>query len=355
MNETTPLHLLVLYTRIPDYFLQCVKALLDKSPSGSKATIVCSDPDKNAPYKEENNDRRITFIRRSSFIPEQVEKLNPDIVYLAGWGDKKYTDFTRKLKKKIPVVMGLDNPWKGTVRQKIGCLIAPYLQQKYCTHVWAAGVPQYEFARRMGFGPDKILNGLYCADTSKFNKEPASKDYRRILFVGRLVPYKRPDWLLNAFSELIQEDATFQEWKLLMVGNGELKALLMEKHRLVKNIEWSDFTDPEMLPELYSNASVFCLPSKNEHWGVVVHEAAAAGLALLLSDTCAAGTSFLINGYNGYHFKSPDFKDMKSKLSLLMAANAEQLRLMGKKSSELAKTINHDQWVAMLKSVLLDK
>lgn len=355
MNEKKPLHLLVLYTRLPDYFLQCIKAFLDKAPEGSKAFVVSSDPDKDAPYKEQTNDPRISFINRSAFNPEQVAAFNPDIIYLAGWGDKGYTGITRELKKRIPVVMGLDNPWKGTSRQKISCLVAPYFQHHYCTHVWAAGIPQFEYARRMGFDPNKILTGVYCADTSKFSNQPSSGRPRKILFVGRLVPYKRPDWLLKAFAELLKEEPSFRQWQLSMVGNGEMKGSLMEQYQRETNIEWSDFTDPELLPELYRNASVFCLPSNNEHWGVVVHEAAAAGLALLLSDTCAAGTSFLINGYNGYRFSSPDFQDLKRKLRLLMAASQQEIQQMGVKSCELAGTINHDQWVATLKSALLDK
>ena len=49
----------------------------------------------------------------------------------------------------------------------------------------------------------------------------------------------------------------------------------------------------------------------NEHWGVVVHEAAAAGLPLLLSNTTYAGTHFLVEGINGYSFDENNYKDLK--------------------------------------------
>lgn len=349
-----PLNMLVLYTRLPDYFLQCVKAWLKQSATGSKVWIVSNDPDKDAPYKDNTGDQNILLISRRQFRPDMVKEINPSIVYISGWSDPLYTKITQLLRKSIPVVMGLDNPWKGTFRQKIGCLVAPFLQQTFCTHIWAAGVPQYEFARRMGFPANRILNGLYCADTGKFANEGSELPERRILFVGRLVQYKRPDWLLKAFTELLEQLPEASCWQLSMVGNGEMKESLMKQYEGIPNIEWKNFTDPERLPELYKNASVFCLPSDHEHWGVVIHEAAAAGSALLISDSCGAASAFLISGYNGYAFRSAEFQDLRDKLQNLILADDEQLRKMGKASQELAETISHNKWVATLNSVLVE-
>jgi glycosyltransferase involved in cell wall biosynthesis len=60
--------------------------------------------------------------------------------------------------------------------------------------------------------------------------------------------------------------------------------------------------DYEELPTIYSRARCLVLPSMVEQWGLVVNEAVAAGLPVLLSDRCGAAADLLVEGENGYSF-----------------------------------------------------
>ncbi len=344
---------LFLYTRLPDYFYCCVEHLL-KMVSGAEATIVCYPKDNSAPY-EYAAGSNISIISKQNFLRghDPFTEIKPDLVYVAGWGDKEYNQKLRQWRGLVPVIMGMDNPWKATLRQYAAVTLAQLFGRKRSDYIWVPGYPQYEFARRLGFAPARILKGLYCADVQKFKKTDTERK-KRILFVGRMVDYKRPGWLLEAFVGLLEQYPELGDWELQMVGNGPLQEALQEKYRGVRQVSFISFVQPAELVKYYREAAVFCLPSMHEHWGVVVQEAAAAGLALLLSDTCGAASAFLVNGHNGYLFGSYGKEDFKNKLLKLLGLDMPALTLMGKRSEVLAERITQDYWCASLNSVLRD-
>jgi glycosyltransferase involved in cell wall biosynthesis len=62
---------------------------------------------------------------------------------------------------------------------------------------------------------------------------------------------------------------------------------------LLPDIPW------ERIGERFAIADVFALLSRHEPWGVVVNEAAASGLPLVLSDRVGAAFDLLEDGRNG--------------------------------------------------------
>ncbi len=343
------LHYLFLYSRLPDYFFRCVQHLLKSSLANSEARIVCYPQDTNAPYRYEDVTGALRIVEKKDLAT--LNNWQPDLIYIAGWGDKEYNQIAAQWINRIPVIMGMDNPWKGSLKQRLAGLVAPIYLKNKATHLWVAGYPQYEYARRMGFPANRILHDLYCADMAKFRKTlPAFQ--RRIVFVGRMVEYKRPDWLLEAFTELFAKHPDLQDWELLMIGNGPLQQDLQNKYAGAKQVSFLSFVQPDELVRYYHQSSVFCMPSLFEHWGVVVQEAAAAELALLLSDTCGAASTFLINGHNGFVFDSGSKIDFTQKLYMLMKMEPVGLQQMGKRSAALSERITHDTWCGNLQSVL---
>ena len=113
------LRYLFLYTRLPDYFFRCVQYLLKTSPLGSEARIVCYPKDDNAPYQYEDTSENIFIIENDLTT---LNDWQPDLIYIAGWGDNVYNHFAQKWIKKIPVIIGMDNPWKNTLKQRLAVL-----------------------------------------------------------------------------------------------------------------------------------------------------------------------------------------------------------------------------------------
>jgi glycosyltransferase involved in cell wall biosynthesis len=92
----------------------------------------------------------------------------------------------------------------------------------------------------------------------------------------------------------------------------------------------------EQLAQRYVDADVFALLSRHETWGVVVNEAAASGLPLVLSDRVGAAHDLLRDGENGFVVPPDDVPAATAALRKL-AADPELRRRMGERSRELVR------------------
>jgi len=99
--------------------------------------------------------------------------------------------------------------------------------------------------------------------------------------------------------------------------------------------------DEEELAQCYVDADVFALLSRHEPWGVVVNEAAASGLPLVLSDRVGAAHDLLRDGENGFIVPAEDVAAAASALRTL-AADPDLRRRMGERSRELVRAWNYD-------------
>jgi glycosyltransferase involved in cell wall biosynthesis len=97
----------------------------------------------------------------------------------------------------------------------------------------------------------------------------------------------------------------------------------------------------EELARRYVEADVFALLSRHEPWGVVVNEAAASGLPLVLSDRVGAAYDLLLDGENGFLVPADDVAAAADALRRL-AADPELRRRMGERSRELVRAWGYD-------------
>ena len=122
---------------------------------------------------------------------------------------------------------------------------------------------------------------------------------------------------------------------LLLSGSGpererlaSLASTLGVRLVLLPDIPW------ERIAERYVLADVFALLSRHEPWGVVVNEAAACGLPLVLSDRVGAAFDLLEDGRNGVLVRAEDVAAAADAIRLL-AADPERRRAMGAASREI--------------------
>jgi glycosyltransferase involved in cell wall biosynthesis len=153
-----------------------------------------------------------------------------------------------------------------------------------------------------------------------------------VLSVARLAPEKGLDTLVHAVAE-----AGDPRLLLVLAGDGPERERLEDLARvrgvrlvLAGDREW------ERIVEVYAAADVFALLSEREPWAVVVNEAAACGLPLLLSDRVGAAHDLLVDGENGMLVAAGDVDAASSALREL-AADAGLRRAFGARSRELAR------------------
>ena len=101
-----------------------------------------------------------------------------------------------------------------------------------------------------------------------------------------------------------------------------------------------------------SKSGVYILPSLNEPWGVSVHEMAASGLPLILSDKVGSSDQFLVNNLNGFKFISGNKSSLKENMKKIIKLKDSDLIKMGDKSFELALSITPEIWSKKLISLI---
>ena len=149
-----------------------------------------------------------------------------------------------------------------------------------------------------------------------------------ILFVGRVSPEKGVHILLQAFKQIVNDVP--KNFKLVIVGpltstfnstqiSNYAKAMMnYAKEELGERVVFTGAIDRNSLRILYSNAYCFVLPSLAEAFGMVLLEAMASETPPIGS-TAGGIPDIIIDGVNGLLFRKGDWKDLASKLLMLIA------------------------------------
>lgn len=168
-----------------------------------------------------------------------------------------------------------------------------------------------------------------------------------VLSVARLAPEKGLDTLVRAVAA-----ADEPRLVLLLAGSGpererlsSLAAELGVRLVLLPDTPW------ERIVERYAVADVFALLSRHEPWGVVVNEAAACGLPLVLSDRVGAAFDLLEDGRNGLLVPADDVAAAGAALRGL-AENPERRRAMGVASREIVSGWGYEPSIERLLAVV---
>jgi glycosyltransferase involved in cell wall biosynthesis len=145
----------------------------------------------------------------------------------------------------------------------------------------------------------------YTDSDSKFSygQKLGLEKKRYILFLGRIVPEKRPDLLIEAFSKLRSTG-----WKLVLAGGVSDTRIytseLLERINKNSNIVFAGELIGSRLAEIVRNAGLFVLPSDVEGLPLAMLEAMREGIPVLASDI--PPHQQLTAGGNGILFKAGD-------------------------------------------------
>jgi alpha-maltose-1-phosphate synthase len=127
--------------------------------------------------------------------------------------------------------------------------------------------------------------------TQKIMLAEAATDKKvKLLYVGRLVPYKGADMLLDALGRL--EVSVREKIDLTIVGKGpEEKSLKdqVKRLKLDEHVHFTGYVEQHQTLEYYQNSDIFCFPSVREFGGAVVLEAMANALPCIVVDNGGIG------------------------------------------------------------------
>ena len=131
-----------------------------------------------------------------------------------------------------------------------------------------------------------VPNGI---DTNRFTPAGSTSDLieregQVLLFVGRLVRGKRPDMLIKAFAEVLEE---YPDAELYLCGDGPLRQKLVSLSNelsLEDSVHFLGQIPYDEMPQVYRSSDVFVLPSQAEGMPRTLLEAQANGLQIVTSD-----------------------------------------------------------------------
>lgn len=195
------------------------------------------------------------------------------------------------------------------------------------------------FHNKLRIAINCIKRGYSVVDNAHFGKKSDQAKEKAILCVARFSPEKNHKTLFKAFlsSKLVKD------WKLKCVGSGPLMDELLEIAKENESIQIDSWASYNELPEIYHKASLFILPSLFEPWGLVVNEAMAAGLPVIVSNACGCLPD-LVTPDNGWSFDETNQQELINIFNSIAEMDLAELNKMGNKSSELIKLFTPYTW-----------
>lgn len=137
----------------------------------------------------------------------------------------------------------------------------------------------------------------------------------------------------------------------MILGDGELRPELEAQRaalRLEDDVLLPGFKQYDELPSWYGAAGCFVHASTSEQWGLVVNEAMASGLPVLVSDRCGCAVDLVQEGRNGFCFDPLDAQKLAGLLDRMSRASTDRVA-MGEASRVLISPWGPERFAQGLK------
>lgn len=174
-----------------------------------------------------------------------------------------------------------------------------------------------------------------------------------ILFAAKLVPRKRCGDLLEAYLQLAREDGLGATPYLLIVGDGEERAMLeaRAKAAAVGDVRFLGFRNQSELPRFYDLCDLFVLASVDEPWGLAINEVMNAARPVIVSDEVGCHKNLVQPDVNGYVIHARDVQGLVKSLQAVFEDPAKA-RAMGEQSLRIVNGFSFEQNVGGLRAAL---
>lgn len=153
-----------------------------------------------------------------------------------------------------------------------------------------------------GVEPERCFLSPLCANNDAFlpppDMPPKTFDF---IFCSRIEPGKSPLFALDVAAETARRLG--RTVRILFAGSGSLEDQVREAAAGLSGLvdaEFHGFAAQGELPQLYQSASIFLFPTLADVWGVVVNEACAAGLPVIVSPHAGVIEELVRDGENGF-------------------------------------------------------
>ncbi|RYC70630.1 MULTISPECIES: glycosyltransferase family 4 protein [Spirosoma] len=261
---------------------------------------------------------------RSSALLNRARAFRPDVLLLTGYYDPaqlllllwaKATGVRVVMQNESTAADHQRGGWKEQLKRWI---------LSRCDGFFCFGSQSATYLIQLGIAPHKILLRKNSVDNTALRtaylqarQHRSAQQHslgirtRNFVFVGRLIAVKNLKALLNAFADAQAQAEHAADWGLILLGDGPEKSALLEQAATRGSSDAVHFLPGRpwyQVPDVLAISDVLVLPSLSEPWGLVVNEAMACGLPVIVSNRCGCAPDLVRHGENGFVF-DPDQPD----------------------------------------------
>ena len=270
----------------------------------------------------------------------------PEYFFVSGWSDRRFNTLAQEARQAgASVVLMADNSRNYSFRQRSGSLAFRVWWRDRFDFAFVPGAAARELLQYYGMSSSRISIGLYGADSGVFTPGPPLESRERdFIFVGQFIARKGLSELIESVTSLRREGATFS---IAALGAGKMEADLRRA-----GISVLPFGDASFVAEQLRKSRFLVLPSREDHWGVVVHEAVCSGCALALSEGVGAARDVL-SVENGFIYHSYDVTALTAALSAALRLSPKRLAGFGESSLKVAGRFGPKRFVEAVNDIVL--
>jgi 1,2-diacylglycerol 3-alpha-glucosyltransferase len=319
-------------------------------------------------YNHRRNSRR----RLHQKMLQDLDRVRPDAVAIPGWSFPNAMSGLRwALENRRPVVLMSETgrqdvrwrrPWSEYVKRRIVGLTSASL---------VGGTRHRDYLAELGVDPNHIFFGYDAVDNDYFSQESRKQkaesridlELPRPFFLAsaRFIEKKNLRRLVQAYARYraLQARAaaglrnygtkgprdhrctdapTHRPWDLVLLGDGPLRPALQSQISdlgLELHIHLPGFKQYHELPAYYGLTRAFVHASTTEQWGLVVNEAMASGLPVLVSNRCGCAPDLVREGVNGFTFDPYKADELAHRMVEISALDPVRLTEMGLNSQNM--------------------
>lgn len=321
-------------------------------------------------YREANEPRRDCIER----VSDSLCASHADVVAIPGWCDPTaLAALSYCSDSAIPAILmsestAEDEPrvaWREQIKRRIVALYSTAL---------VGGQQHTEYLVQLGMPRERIFTGYDAVDNDHFARSAKKVESKRekvegeyqlpenyFLASARFIEKKNLHGLIRAYARYTQNlksqlsavsGQLSKTWSLVILGDGPLKSdlcSLISDLRLQDHILLPGFKQYNELPVYYGLAKAFVHASTTEQWGLVVNEAMASGLPVIVSNRCGCVPELIQDGVNGFTFDPSDEQELTSHLVALSAMPEEERVKLGKASQRIVAGYGVERFASGLK------
>jgi glycosyltransferase involved in cell wall biosynthesis len=289
-----------------------------------------------------------------------LEQVTPDVVAVNGWNNfGSLAAANCCVARRIPMVVMSESSrqdearswWKEMIKRRMVDFYSAALVggQRHVEYLVELGMPR----ERIFVGYDVVDNDYFARRTLEIrnskseirNKYGLPENY--FLASARFIEKKNLTRLIRAYAEYRDRlkgtgvtDPGYNKgapWDLVLLGDGPLRETLNAQLltlNLRSHVHLPGFKQYDELPVCYALANAFVHPSTTEQWGLVVNEAIASGLPVIVSERCGCVPELVQD--NGFTFDPMNEHELAALLFRMATLSDDDRRRLADASYKIA-------------------